>query len=705
MAELGPNYNIQCMKLFQELKASFPSIPDSVVRHCMKQNRNDFQKCKEELTTESENYTVGRYGVRTKGNKLLSSRRSSRRFSLGCLQTSDSNSCMQNSSFNHFNRRLKLTRTNSLSDPTSKIWMREKLNNNVHDCDTNEIIEKRDLTCDTNENKFFEENNRVLDEELISKLMTKIPEKPPEDAESMIGSSSDSLKFGDENNNQIPRNISISSGSCKKSFQRPEPLILQREQVSAGGHVDTIPTVVLTPDSPPQHSPTELRTVQTLYTPTDAKVEATVIQTEDVFFPQDALEQELCKSIVNSTDVDLEDKSLIICGNNDRISQSYIDIVPGIGCVNLPFGATKSNLNSEDSPRLDDISVSVTKSTTSVTQGKVHVVKEVGDGTISIATTTFCGISHSVTSNSSSSNGKPNARCKTVLYTINRKPIICENPFRKVFAKRKEFYQSREDRDKVSPETSSKKLIWRHSNHNCRRLSKCEQPYMAPAAPAASPIVQDSLSNLDSRNLPETNPKFFTLNANIEPFDPFIIKHDISRGLDPNRHSTSPLCSTVNLTLCPQSSRDNSPPVELLPDGSGLKYQSKVADDDGSEACLEVKVNLGGSTITTKRTGKSESTSNEISVQLVAGGGQVNILQSQTKERPPERPTSLHIPPRYSSCRGAHSMYQTRGGSPQSLPRYNSLPSFKNLAYGSNNSWEYQSHPKDEEKRIAYTRG
>ena len=46
------------------------------------------------------------------------------------------------------------------------------------------------------------------------------------------------------------------TGSCKKSFQRPEPLILQREQVSAGGHVDTIPTVVLTPDSPPQHSPT-----------------------------------------------------------------------------------------------------------------------------------------------------------------------------------------------------------------------------------------------------------------------------------------------------------------------------------------------------------------------------------------------------------------------------------------------------------------
>ena len=61
--------------------------------------------------------------------------------------------------------------------------------------------------------QFFEENNRVLDEELISKLMKKIPEKPLEDGESMFGSSSESLKSGDENNNQIPRNISISSGT------------------------------------------------------------------------------------------------------------------------------------------------------------------------------------------------------------------------------------------------------------------------------------------------------------------------------------------------------------------------------------------------------------------------------------------------------------------------------------------------------------
>ena len=59
-------------------------------------------------------------------------------------------------------------------------------------------------------------------------------------------------------------------------------------------------------------------------------------------------------------------------------------------------------------------------------------------------------------------------RCKTVLYTVNRKPIICENPFRKVFAARKEFYQSRELREKNKTETSSKKLIWRHNNLSVR---------------------------------------------------------------------------------------------------------------------------------------------------------------------------------------------------------------------------------------------
>jgi len=47
--ELGHNYNIQCMKLFQELKGAFPATPDEVVRQCMKSNRNVKEKCLEDL--------------------------------------------------------------------------------------------------------------------------------------------------------------------------------------------------------------------------------------------------------------------------------------------------------------------------------------------------------------------------------------------------------------------------------------------------------------------------------------------------------------------------------------------------------------------------------------------------------------------------------------------------------------------------------
>lgn len=163
------------------------------------------------------------------------------------------------------------------------------------------------------------------------------------------------------------------------------------------------------------------------------------------------------------------------------------------------------------------------------------------------------------------------------------------------------------------------------------------------------------------------------------------------------------------MTLCPASSRDSSPtssPVEVLPDGSGLRYQRRLEDGDGAETCLEVKVGLEGSTITTRRTGRQENSSNEISVQLVGGGNHVNIQQTSQKEAAPERPTSLQLPAsKRGPARQAQSLYQARGSSPQSLPRYNSLPSFRNVSHSTNNGWDFQSHPKDEEKRLAYTRG
>jgi len=655
MAELGHNYNIQCMKLFQELKTAFPSVPDDVVRHCMKKNRNDKVSCKEDLTKESQKYFPGRYRNRGKYAGLHP-----RRFSVDALTLSETNPYRYGNSGGRYFKK----RTNSFSETCPKIWagLNSRGVNSIRDmksdhrescdsvasniCDNNTRCgnahvsgssNRVDIIKDEHENVIDEDNLREVDDENNNRLVQ------------------DTVGIPDENKNVNPR---------KKSLPRPLSLSYVPDSL------DFIPTVVLTPDSPPQDSPSGSRTVHTLYTPDDSKVETTIIESKDVFFNSDSLEEEISRTINNNSD----DDNILICGNNKTVTKSFIDILPGIGNLTLPFG------NSSISGRASSC-ISVTQSTTSLTTGTVHVLKDGGNGTISIATTSFCGVQKSVFAGAAP--GDNHAKSTTVLYTVNRKPLICENPFRKVFAKRKEFYQAKEGRDQVSPETSSKKLIWRHTNHQCQ-----------------NPQVD---------NIP-TVPKYFTLNANIQPFDPFIIKHDISTDQEPPEKS-NPWCSAVNLTLCPNPASSAPSPVEMLPDGSGLKYLSRVEiPEDGSEACLEVKVNLDGSTITTKRTGKSDCTSNEISVQLLDGGNHVNIQQSQIshpKEKP-VRPSSLHIPgSKYATARHAQSLYQGRGTSPQSIPRYNSLPTLKGILYdnySNSSNLDYNLHPKDEEKRLAYTR-
>jgi hypothetical protein len=140
-------------------------------------------------------------------------------------------------------------------------------------------------------------------------------------------------------------------------------------------------------------------------------------------------------------------------------------------------------------------------------------------------------------------------QCTTVIYTVNARPIVCENPFRKVFARRQQFYKARERRT-ASPDPSSKRLLWRPCDHACRRNSLC--PDRQPP-----PVADDERA----ATLPSPSPRFFTLNAHIQPFAAFSIRHDLSSGSDQEMSSSS--CSAVNLTLC----SDKSQPVEVLPDG------------------------------------------------------------------------------------------------------------------------------------------
>ncbi len=87
-----------------------------------------------------------------------------------------------------------------------------------------------------------------------------------------------------------------------------------------------------------------------------------------------------------------------------------------------------------------------------------------------------------------------------------------------------------------------------------------------------------------------------------------------------------------------------------------------------------------------------------------------------------ERPASLYLPattthhhhPPYATlrpqslCPGGSGRCGGGPSSPLASPRcYNSLPNLKGLVYEQSGSgtWSYQSHPRDEEKRLAYTRG
>jgi len=642
MAELGHNYNIQCMKLFQELKAAYPATPDDLVRQCMKANRNVKEKCLEDLEAGSQ-HPQGRFGKGRYNN-------GNRRLSVGSV--SDASLRTAN---------MIKPRTNSLCEPSPighKFWALQRGS------------DRRPLRClPTNCDKrggdgSFEPPRKISRHCEPSPVTDSVADADIENSDCDVENCKKPPTNKEEIGNDwrrrgLPRSLSLASTG----------------RVAEG----VLPTVMVTPDSPPQD--TAFRTLHTLYRPGDeATVHTRVITSESP--PQNSLEKEISSALGAATS---SKDSLMICGRNNSITNTFIDILPGLDPVSLPFGEPSISEVGEVAEGTKSLpGPSITQSTTSLSQGTVHCLRDVGDGTISIATTTYCGIQHSVVSPTGGEKAGPlSSKSTTVLYSVNRKPVICENPFRKVFTRRKQFYQAKEDSGRpTSPETSSKRLIWRHHNHNCSQ--------------EAGPSLVDPLPN---------EQKYFTLNANIQPFDPFIIKHSLPTS---PAEASSPGCASVNLTLCGES--DSVPPsVHLLPDGSGLKYMTRV-EEDGTEASLEVNVKRDQSTITTLRTGTSDCTSNEISVKLVAGGNMVNIQQSQSSfpRQAPVRPSSLHIPgPKYATTQHAKSVCQGRGTSPCTSPRYNSLPNLKGVMYENNSrdpTWGYQSHPKDEERKLAFTR-
>ena len=295
---------------------------------------------------------------------------------------------------------------------------------------SDDTINNCDDICDTNDDE-IETDEKENDRVTVAKqgiLMQGISECGDQEDGSVDGEKKmvsslgvecdDHWEKDDENNNLVLRDISNAPGRSRyicvflnfisKYFlterrARPLPRPLCLSQISDGGGegLETIPTVVLTPDSPPQqHSPAS-RKVKTLYTPDQTKVETTVIERDHVFFPPESLEEDIQQSLTDLSE------DVIICGRQNTLSHSYIDLVPGLGPTSLPARSVQS-ISDQSTP--EEGGLSVTRSTTSLTQGKLHVVKDCGDGNISIATTTFCGVRHSVLSTTSNTESKPNAR-------------------------------------------------------------------------------------------------------------------------------------------------------------------------------------------------------------------------------------------------------------------------------------------------------
>jgi len=494
----------------------------------------------------------------------------------------------------------------------------------------------------------------------------------------------------------------ISSIAREPKRRAPRPLSLQQLP-----DLDLIPTVVLTPESPPKDRLEAQRLVETLYSP--HQHQSNTIQDGCGYVPEDCMYTVVPgqtnggsnpPSITDEKPPHLIDDekdseaTMMIYGNNTTITSTCLDIDPVLSGLNLPFGNSTSTNNSSVG---EESGASTTVTQSSLSTGVLHFLRQSNDGNLSLATTTFCGFEQTILSPCDTT--KPNSKSSTVLYTVNTKPLTCEYPFRKVFAKRKEFYESRESRDCDSPETSSKRLVWRPCNHACRRNSLCPDTNHCRLSSSSSSTT--AKTSCDAAQVP----RYFTVFANIQPFEAFSIRHDL-QGQDES--AVNP--SAVNLMLSP----DSAEPRKLIPDSQGIMYHSRVdLPDEGARAHLEVKVRRDGSTITTKRTGSSDCTSNEICVQLLDGGSTVNIQQSQVSLPVPSessklvRPTSLHIPGSKYATASPHSVGQGRGTSPLSVPRYNSLPNLKGVAtegVAGMGGWNYQSHPRDEEKRLAYTR-
>ena len=159
-----------------------------------------------------------------------------------------------------------------------------------------------------------------------------------------------------------------------------------------------------------------------------------------------------------------------------------------------------------------------------------------------------------------------------------------EHPFRKLFAKRKEFYQTISQRKENY--SSVNRLLWRkrHCALCCADNRDCSEKNHK--------MQQQQRALLGS----SSSKKQLTLNARIEPFPAFTIRHDAESGrasIDGSDGLNAVTAASAEVAAEVEPSIGEN--MELTADGKELRYaKSTINSEDGVESHLEVSVGVDG---------------------------------------------------------------------------------------------------------------
>ena len=412
--------------------------------------------------------------------------------------------------------------------------------------------------------------------------------------------------------------------------------VVTRSSSSRTTSADSIPMVVLTPESPPGNDDFSDRFV----------------------YKEGRRPQRKKKLLYSPYGRDRkENKGVIVCGNVSSLVAAQFDVDMESVSTSSSSTSSSSSIISESSTEEEDVGI-CSLSTTTLSQGAVYLLEQGSQKPFhSTAFTTIRRNTISVSSSGSSSAEKcnPGQEDQTVEENNNMTMSLnidgehkgasamlpssvkyneisnhetcygggsnlAENPFRKVFTRRKQFYQRFCEQDKTSRcmgSTETSKLIWR------RHCSLCcdDKPCPNKDDLSLTHHQKHDTANKCDQNSHKINNRI-TLNANIEPFAPFTIHHDGISGLENRNKMIENLLSRPALEDT-RSEDQNQGEEKAIPfldvrGGNGIRTFPSFSGRRGSQ--LGHPGNPSGAL---SNCGSGEMHSNQVNINKTANEGDV----------------------------------------------------------------------------------